>query len=579
MNHHGAGEVMKRHAAGQVGEPGIGLPQKTDLSPHQAFEKGINLGVVGKGSIAISLDETTTESDVFELLEIFNLEDKSLPHKALKSKFVLTENLKRKSTYLTNPVFNSHHSETKLLRYINKLQNRDLSLTTSMIPIGSCTMKLNSTTEMMPISWKCFSDIHPFAPSNQTEGYQMLVSSLGQWLIDLTGLDEISFQPNAGSQGEYAGLLAIRKYHISKNQSNRNICLIPISAHGTNPASAIMAGMKVVPVSCDRHGNIDISDLKTKVEEHSSNLAGIMITYPSTHGVFEESILEVCDLIHSNGGLVYMDGANFNAMSGVCRPGDLGVDVCHLNLHKTFCIPHGGGGPGMGPIVVQKDLINFLPGDSLTGSGAISSSSLSSALLLTIPWAYISMMGWDGLTRATKVAILNANYIAHRLKDAYPILFTGKQGLVAHECILDVRDITKNTGITVEDIAKRLIDYGFHAPTMSWPVSGTLMMEPTESESKEELDAFCDTLLMIREEIREIENKKVDVSNSPLRNAPHTARQIASENWPYQYSREKAAFPTPRSFDNKFWPYVGRIDNVHGDKNLICSCNPIEDYL
>ena len=545
----------------------------------KAIDKEVNLREISENLITISLDETTTESDVLELANLFNLEGTAITTPDSIGKFTLAKTSQRKSNYLTNSVFNSNHSETELLRYINKLQNRDLSLTTSMIPLGSCTMKLNSTTEMMPITWPSFSDIHPFTPEKQTEGYQTLISSLGRWLIDLTGLDDISFQPNAGSQGEYAGLLAIREYHISQNQPNRNICLIPISAHGTNPASAIMAGMKVVPVSCDDQGNIDISDLKNKINEHSTNLAGIMITYPSTHGVFEESILDVCNLIHSNGGLVYMDGANFNAMAGVCRPGDLGVDVCHLNLHKTFCIPHGGGGPGMGPIVVQKDLINFLPGDSITGSGAISSSSLSSALILTIPWAYISMMGWEGLTKATKVAILNANYIAHRLKDAYPILFTGNKGLVAHECILDIRDITEKTGVTVEDIAKRLIDYGFHAPTISWPVSGTLMIEPTESESQTEMDAFCDAFLSIREEILDIENKKIEVSDSPLRNAPHTAKQIASENWPHKYSREIAAFPMPGSSDNKFWPHVGRVDNVHGDKNLICSCNLMEEYM
>ena len=545
----------------------------------RAIEKEVNLRVLSDDSITISLDEKTTEEEVLELFDIFNLDEVSISNEDNSNSFTLAKNLHRNTSYLENQVFNSYHSETELLRYIFKLQNRDLSLTSSMIPLGSCTMKLNSTTEMMPITWKCFSDIHPFSPSEQTEGYQTLISSLGNWLVDLTGLDEISFQPNAGSQGEYAGLLAIRNYHISKNESNRNVCLIPISAHGTNPASAIMAGMKVVPVSCDDQGNIDISDLTDKIEEHSTNLAGIMITYPSTHGVFEESIVSVCNLIHSSGGLVYMDGANFNAMAGVCRPGDLGVDVCHLNLHKTFCIPHGGGGPGMGPIVVQKDLIPFLPGDSLNGSGAISSSSLSSALILTIPWAYISMMGWNGLTKATKIAILNANYIAHRLKNDYPILFTGNKGLVAHECILDIRDITENTGVTVEDIAKRLIDYGFHAPTMSWPVSGTLMIEPTESESKKELDSFCDTLLLIRKEIENIENKKIDVSESPLRNSPHTAKQIASENWAYQYTRETAAFPMPDSYNNKFWPHVGRVDNVHGDRNLICSCNTMEDYL
>ncbi|NER31878.1 MAG: aminotransferase class V-fold PLP-dependent enzyme, partial [Symploca sp. SIO1C4] len=459
-----------------------------------------------------------------------------------------------------------------------------LSATTSMIPLGSCTMKLNATAEMIPVTWPEFGKIHPFAPLSQTKGYQLMFKQLEEWLAEITGFAGISLQPNAGSQGEYAGLQVIRRYHQHRGEGHRQICLIPESAHGTNPASAVMSGLKVVAVKCDSQGNIDLDDLLAKAEKHRDNLAALMVTYPSTHGVFEEGIIEICDIIHSHGGQVYMDGANMNAQVGLCRPGDFGADVCHLNLHKTFCIPHGGGGPGMGPIGVMPHLVPFLPGHSVVklgtkeGIGAISAAPWGSASILPISWMYIALMGSEGLTQATKVAILNANYIAHRLDAYYPILYKGKGDLVAHECILDLRSLKKSASIEVDDIAKRLMDYGFHAPTVSWPVAGTMMVEPTESESKQELDRFCDAMISIRTEIEEIELGKVDPQDNLLKNAPHTAQALITEEWNHPYSRQQAAYPAPWTREHKFWPAVGRIDNAFGDRNFVCSCVGMEAY-
>src|SRR6266480_3366435 len=492
----------------------------------------------------------------------------------------------RTSEYLTHPIFNTHDTETEMLRYLKKLESRDLSLTTSMIPLGSCTMKLNAAAEMFPISWPEISRLHPFAPDDQTAGYIEMCKQLEQWLAELTGFAAISLQPNAGSQGEYAGLLAIREYHASRGQADRNICLIPTSAHGTNPASAVMAGFKVVPIACLKDGDIDLADLRAKADEHARDLAALMVTYPSTHGVFETTIREICQIVHSHGGQVYMDGANMNAQVGLCRPGDYGADVCHLNLHKTFCIPHGGGGPGVGPIGVAKHLAAFLPATSSINSqpstinsaatGPVTAAPYGSASILTITWMYIRMMGAEGLKRASEVAILNANYVAKRLDRYFPVLFKGKRGLVAHECILDLRD-WKRAGIEVEDVAKRLMDYGFHAPTISWPVAGTMMVEPTESEPKDELDRFCDAMISIHAEMTAIANGTADKQNNVLKNAPHTAGQIAADKWDRPYSREQAAFPAPWLRDYKFWPSVARIDNVYGDRNLFCSCVPFEE--
>ncbi|BDI20092.1 glycine dehydrogenase (decarboxylating) [Nostoc cf. commune SO-36] len=549
----------------------------------------INLRVFDATAVGISLDETTTPEDLIDLWQIFaGTDDLPFSLEELTASSSSHLPLSRTSTYLTHPVFNRYHSETELLRYLHKLESKDLSLTTSMIPLGSCTMKLNATAEMIPVSWEKFGKIHPFAPTSQTQGYQLLFEQLEAWLAEITGFAGISLQPNAGSQGEYAGLLVIRQYHENRGEAHRNVCLIPTSAHGTNPASAVMCGMKVVAVACDSQGNIDVDDLKSKAEKHSNDLAALMVTYPSTHGVFEEPIQEICAVVHSHGGQVYMDGANMNAQVGICRPGDIGADVCHLNLHKTFCIPHGGGGPGMGPIGVASHLVPFLPGHPVVGSreeisnsqriGAVAAAPWGSASILVISWMYIAMMGAGGLTEATKVAILNANYIAKKLESYYPVLYQGKNGLVAHECILDLRSLKKSASIEIDDVAKRLIDYGFHAPTVSWPVGGTIMVEPTESESKQELDRFCDALISIRQEIAEIEVGKVDAQDNVLKNAPHTAESLIAGEWNHPYSREQAAYPAPWTREYKFWPAVGRIDAAFGDRNFVCSCLPIDAY-
>ncbi len=545
----------------------------------------INIRVFDDTTVGISLDETTTNEDLVNLWQIF-AGTHNLPFTPADFTPSVSLPLPRTSPYLTHPVFNRYHSETELLRYLHKLENKDLSLTTSMIPLGSCTMKLNATSEMIPVSWPEFSKIHPFAPLSQTRGFQVLFHQLEKWLAEITGFAGISLQPNAGSQGEYTGLLVIRQYHESRSERHRNICLIPSSAHGTNPASAVMCGMKVVTVACDSQGNVDLDDLKAKAEKHSRELAALMITYPSTHGVFEEQIQEICDVVHAHGGQVYMDGANMNAQVGLCRPREIGADVCHLNLHKTFCIPHGGGGPGMGPIGVASHLVPFLPRHSVvqmhenksTSIGAIAAAPWGSASILVISWMYIAMMGAAGLTEATRVAILNANYIARRLEPYYPVLYQGKNGLVAHECILDLRSLKKSAQIEIEDVAKRLMDYGFHAPTVSWPVAGTIMVEPTESESKEELDRFCDAMITIRAEIAEIESGKVDTQDNVLKNAPHTAESLIVGEWNHSYSREQAAYPAPWTRESKFWPSVGRIDNAYGDRNFVCSCLPMEAY-
>jgi glycine dehydrogenase len=554
----------------------------------RAHSHQVNLRQIDPQTFGISLDETVSSDDLIALFQIFAGDraahftpEDILSHCPISA---LPDALQRTTPYLTHPVFHSYHSETELLRYMYRLQSKDLSLTTAMIPLGSCTMKLNATSEMVPITWAEFGQIHPFAPLDQTKGYQILFEQLSAWLAEITGFAGISLQPNAGSQGEYAGLLVIRQYHEARGEAHRNVCLIPQSAHGTNPASAVMAGMRVVAVACDSEGNIDVADLKLKAEQHRDNLAALMVTYPSTHGVFEESILEICDVVHANGGQVYMDGANMNAQVGLCRPADFGADVCHLNLHKTFCIPHGGGGPGMGPIGVARHLVPFLPNHSVIpvsgsqGIGAISAAPWGSASILPISWMYIALMGAEGLKKATEVAILNANYIAKRLEGHYPVLYKGKNGLVAHECIIDLRQFKKTAEIEVDDIAKRLIDYGFHPPTVSWPVAGTIMVEPTESESKQELDRFCDAMIAIREEIREIEEGKADRKDNLLKNAPHTAIALTSDDWNHPYSRQRAAYPTTWTKENKFWAAVGRIDQAYGDRNLVCTCLPMEAY-
>ena len=559
----------------------------------RAVRTRMNFRRIDERSIGLSMDETHGAKDLEAIFEVFS-GSRSLgttTPRVRRSLDQLAEGtdegflgpLARTTSFLQHPVFNSHHSETEMLRYIHRLQSRDLSLADSMIPLGSCTMKLNATSEMVPVSWPQFARIHPFAPVEQAAGYQVIFKQLESALAEIAGLPAVSLQPNAGSQGEYAGLLVIRKYHQGRGEGDRDVCLIPSSAHGTNPASAVMAGCRVVVVSCDEQGNVDLSDLRAKVQQHRRKLAALMVTYPSTHGVFEEEIRQICSVIHENGGQVYMDGANMNALVGLCRPGEFGVDVCHFNLHKTFCIPHGGGGPGMGPIAVQAHLAKYLPSHPLIstggedGIGPVSSAPWGSASILPISWVYIQQMGAEGMARATQVAILNANYVAQRLEPHYPVLFRGKNGRVAHECIVDLRPLKRTAGIEVEDVAKRLMDYGFHAPTVSFPVPGTMMIEPTESESKSELDRFCDALISIREEIREIERGLAPREDNVLKNAPHTAEAVTASAWTHPYSREKAAFPAEWVRHAKFWPSVGRVDNPRGDRNLICACPPIED--
>ena len=549
---------------------------------HEAARaRGYNLREVSAEALGVSLDETSTLADVQALLEIL-AGGQAAPQVAELGDAQGVEvpaALQRQSTFLTHPVFASHRSETELMRYLRKLADKDLALDRTMIPLGSCTMKLNAASEMIPVTWAEFGGIHPFAPADQAEGYAQLTTELEAMLCAATGYDAVSLQPNAGSQGEYAGLLAIRAYHASRGQGERDVCLIPASAHGTNPATASMVDMRVVVVACDKRGNVDLDDLRAKAEQHSERLAALMITYPSTHGVFEEAIREICQVVHDHGGQVYIDGANMNAMVGLCAPGQFGGDVSHLNLHKTFCIPHGGGGPGVGPIGVKAHLAPFLPGHARLErkEGAVCAAPYGSASILPISWMYLKMMGSAGLTRASQVAILSANYIARRLEEHYPVLYSGTGGLVAHECILDLRPLKDSSGVTVDDVAKRLIDFGFHAPTMSFPVAGTLMIEPTESESKQELDRFCDAMIAIREEIRALEAGTLDPQDNPLKNAPHTARELAGE-WTHPYSREQAVFPLPSLVDGKYWPPVARIDNVYGDRNLVCSCPPIEAY-
>jgi glycine dehydrogenase len=576
----------------------IGLGDKCSSDILRLAEtRQMNFRVIDGQTIGISLDETTNAADVTQILQVFNggkAPDFAIDEVATTSVSTglqpganetgIPSFAVRSSAFLTHPVFNSYHSETEMLRYLKRLESRDLSLTTSMIPLGSCTMKLNAAAEMLPVSWPEFAKIHPFAPLEQTRGYQKLFEQLETWLAEITGFAGISLQPNAGSQGEYAGLLVVRAWHESRGEGHRNVCLIPTSAHGTNPASAVMAGLKVVAVACDTGGNIDVADLRAKAEAHKQNLACLMVTYPSTHGVFEESIRELCEMVHANGGQVYMDGANLNAQVGLCRPADIGADVCHLNLHKTFCIPHGGGGPGVGPIGVAKHLVPFLPGHPVVKSeirnpkseiGPVSAAPWGSAGILPISWMYIALMGADGLTEATKFAILNANYIAKRLENHFPTLYR-RNGLVAHECILDLRAFRS---VTAEDVAKRLMDYGFHAPTLSWPVAGTLMVEPTESESKSELDRFCDAMIAIHTEMQAVESGAADAKNNLLKNAPHTADMVVGDNWDRPYPREQAAFPVASLRESKFWPPIGRVDNVYGDRDPVCTCAGMDTFV
>ncbi|MDZ5605138.1 aminomethyl-transferring glycine dehydrogenase [Pseudomonas sp. RP23018S] len=547
----------------------------------QARAQGINLRQISASQLGLSLDETTAQADVEALWAVLGAGQPAPDFTALaeRADSRLPSALRRQSAFLEHPVFNRYHSETELMRYLRRLADKDLALDRSMIPLGSCTMKLNAASEMIPVTWAEFGNLHPFAPAAQSQGYLQMTRELEAMLCAATGYDAVSLQPNAGSQGEYAGLLAIRAYHRSRGDSHRNVCLIPASAHGTNPATAHMAGMRVVVTACDARGNVDVDDLRAKAEQHREQLAALMITYPSTHGVFEEAIGEICAIIHDHGGQVYIDGANMNAMVGLCAPGKFGGDVSHLNLHKTFCIPHGGGGPGVGPIGVKAHLAPFLPGHAALErqEGAVCAAPFGSASILPITWMYIRMMGGAGLKRASQMAILNANYIARRLEDHYPVLYTGSNGLVAHECILDLRPLKDSSGISVDDVAKRLIDFGFHAPTMSFPVAGTLMIEPTESESRQELDRFCEAMVQIREEIRAVEDGRLDKDDNPLKNAPHTAAELVGE-WHHRYSREQAVYPLPSLVESKYWPPVGRVDNVYGDRNLVCACPPIEQY-
>ena len=564
----------------------VSVSGKAENISLNAVDAGYNLRLVDENTLTVAFDETTTQQDIEKLWQVF-AGDKadSVSVSTVAAEEIIPESLFRSSEFLTHPVFHEHRSETEMMRYMRYLADKDLALDRAMIPLGSCTMKLNATAELMPVSWPEFAGLHPFVPLNQAKGYQQMCTELEQMLCEATGYDAISLQPNSGAQGEYAGLLAIRAYHQSRGESNRNICLIPASAHGTNPASAQMVGMDVVVVKTTAEGEIDIDDLTAKLEKHSANVSAIMITYPSTHGVFEESVRTVCDLVHQHGGQVYIDGANMNAMVGVSAPGHFGGDVSHLNLHKTFAIPHGGGGPGVGPIGVGKHLAPFLPGYAVVETdsepqtvGAVSAAPWGSAGVLPISWSYIRMMGRQGLIQATETAILNANYVASRLAPHYPILYSDANGRVAHECIIDVRPIKEESGISVDDIAKRLIDYGFHAPTMSFPVAGTLMIEPTESESKYELDRFCDAMISIKDEINKVASGELNEDDNPLKNAPHTADTVMADDWQHSYSRELAAYPLASLRDNKYWCPVGRVDNVYGDRNLICSCPPLSDY-
>ena len=551
---------------------------KAEHWEEKATAISMNFREYNDGTIGISLDETTTEAQINDILTVFGAE------KARDIQPTIPTNLTRESAYLQHPVFHNYRSETEMLRYIHILESKDLSLNTSMIPLGSCTMKLNGTTEMAAVTWPEFGNIHPFAPENQVKGYYTLIDELSDWLIQITGFDAISMQPNSGAQGEYAGLMIIRAYHLAHGNEHRNICLIPASAHGTNPASAVMAGMKVVVVQCDKHGNIAEDDFNEKVKTHADDLAAVMVTYPSTHGVFEHTIKELCQTVHDHGGQVYMDGANLNALIGLCKPGEFGADVMHINLHKTFCIPHGGGGPGMGPIVCKDHLSDYLPGHTQTRTGgnkaipAVSAAPFGSSSILPISWAYMAMMGSDGLKKATQIAILNANYMAKKLENYFPILYRGISGLSAHEFIIDIRSIKDQSGINEEDIAKRLMDYGFHAPTMSWPVPGTMMIEPTESESKTELDRFCKAMISIKKEIDNVLSGKLDPLDNPLKNAPHTAEYTLSDEWKHGYSRHHACFPGAWQTEYKYWPSVGRVDNTFGDRNLVCTCPPISEY-
>jgi|TARA_B100001142_G_scaffold306884_1_gene337026 glycine dehydrogenase len=571
----------------------LGCPNGADAAVEACRAKGINIRKLDASRVAASFDETTTPADVDDLFAAMNggkAPDFSVASLAggVSPAIAPGHGLERTSPYLTHPVFNAYHSEHEMVRYLARLEQKDLSLVHSMIALGSCTMKLNSTTEMMPVTWPELANIHPFAPKEQTQGYQELFDALTEQLVEITGFDGMSLQPNSGASGEYAGLMAIRAYHQSRGDHHRNVCIIPVSAHGTNPASAAMVGYKIVVVGTDEAGNINIPELKAAAEKHKDNLAALMVTYPSTHGVYEDGIKDVCDTIHKYGGQVYMDGANMNAQVGLTSPGFIGADVCHLNLHKTFCIPHGGGGPGMGPIGVKKQLMPFMPnhpsaeldGAIVAGGetpfGVVSAAPYGSALILPISFGYIAMMGSKGLTNASKRAILNANYMAKRLEDHYPVLFKGKNGTCAHEFILDLRPLGDSSGVVVEDVAKRLMDYGYHSPTMSWPVSGTLMIEPTESESKAELDRFCNAMIAIREEIRDIENGAMDRENNPLKHAPHTASVVMGDEWDRPYSRETAAFPAPWVRASKFWPTNSRVDNVYGDRNLVTTHASVE---
>ena len=557
---------------------------KTDQIFNNALAQKVNIRKVNSEMLSVSFDEKKNVYRANQLLKIFNCAE-SIKENPTENLPNLPKNLLRTSTYLDHQVFNSYHSETEMLRYLKRLEEKDIALNRSMIALGSCTMKLNAVAEMIPITWREFSEPHPFAPIEQMEGFRTLFTDLKNWLRSITGFSGVSLQPNAGAQGEYAGLMVIRKYHLERGESNRNVCLIPSSAHGTNPASAQMVGMKVVVVNCDKQGNVDFEDLNKKVEAHSENLGALMVTYPSTHGVFEEKISDICELVHKHGGQVYMDGANLNALVGIAKPGNFGPDVCHINLHKTFCIPLGGGGPGMGPIACKRHLEIYLPSHPVikdcgpaTGIGPVSAAPWGSSSILSISGMYIKMMGSEGLKLATQIAILNANYVAHKLKNHFPILYKGTNGNVAHECIIDIRSIKNDTGVTEEDIAKRLIDFGFHAPTMSWPVPGTMMIEPTESESLQELDRFCDCLIKIKEEIDKIKSGDFDKNDNPIKNAPHTDLELASNKWEHKYSREEAAYPSNFLRSSKFWPPVARVDNVYGDKNLFCTCPSMDEF-